>query len=114
MSKKTISITEARSELFNIADDVQKPDTQYVLTREGKPAVVLMSADEFDSIMETMEILSDPKIMEDIKKAEEEFARGEYVTWDELKKELNYKEKGNLVLADKPKKSYKAVSKNKK
>lgn len=113
MAKKTISITEARSELFNIADDVQKPDTQYVLTREGKPTMVLLSSDEFDSIMETMEILSDPELLNDIKEAEKEIADGKYVTWDELKKELNYKEKGNLILADKPQKGYGAVPKKK-
>lgn len=106
MAKKTISITEARSELFNIADDVQKPDTQYVLTREGKPAVVLMSADEFDSIMETMEILSDPKIMRDIRQAEKDYREGNYSSWEEVKKELAAMREPALVLREKPKKKY--------
>jgi prevent-host-death family protein len=113
MSKKTITITEGRKGLFKIAEEVQKPDTQYTLTVEGKPSVVLMSADEYDSLMETMEILSDPKIMADIRKAEEEYERGEYCSWEEVKKELGYREKENLVLADKPKKKYQAQSKKK-
>ena len=114
MAKKVMTITEGRRELFKIAENVQKPDTHYVVTVEGKPGLVLMSADEYDSIMETMEILSNPETMKNIKKAEKEIARGEYVTWDELKKELNYKESGNLVLADKPKKGYRAISRKKK
>jgi len=32
MAKKTITITEGRKELFKIAEEVQKPDTQYVFT----------------------------------------------------------------------------------
>ncbi len=113
MAKKTINITEGRKELFKIAEEVQKPDTQYVFTIEGKPGVVLMSANEYDSLMETMEILSNPEIMEDIKKAEEEYERGEYSTWEEVKKELGYREKEGFVLAEKPKKKYQAKPKKK-
>ena len=113
MAKKTITITEGRKELFKIAEEVQKPDTQYIFTIEGKPGVVLMSTDEYDSLMETMEILSDPKIMEDIRKAEEEYERGEYCSWEEVKKELGYREKENFVIAEKPKKKYQAKSKKK-
>ena len=110
MAKKTMTITEGRKELFKIAEEIQKPDTQYIFTREGKPGVVLMSTDEYDSLVETMEILSDPKIMEDIRKAEEEYERGEYCSWEEVKKELGYREKESFALADKPKRKYRTKS----
>src|SRR3990167_10155249 len=97
MAKKIITITEGRKKLFKIADEVQKPDTQYVFTIEGKPGVVLMSADEYDSLMETMEILSDPKLLNEIKEAEAEISRGEYVDWEDVKKELNYAPDNELV-----------------
>ena len=106
MAKKTIPITEGRKELFKIAEEVQKPDTQYVITREGKPGVVLMSAEEYDSLIETMEILSDPKIMEDIKKAEEDYREGRYSSWEEVKKELAAMKEPALVLKDKSRKKY--------
>jgi len=106
MSKKTISITEGRKRLFKIADEVQAPDTYYSFTVGGKPQVVLMSQDEFDSIMDTIEILSDPKILADIKKAEAELEAGEYTTWDEVKKELGFKRSEALILREKPKKIY--------
>lgn len=108
MSKKTISITEGRRQLFKIADEVQTPDTYYSFTVDGKPQVVLMSQDEFDSIMDTIEILSDPKILADIKKAEKELEAGEYATWDEIKKEMSFHRSEALVLREKPKKIYKA------
>lgn len=101
-----MTITEGRKELFRIAEDVQKPDTRYIFTIEGKPGVVLMSADEYDSLMETMEILSDPKIMEDIRKAEEDYRQGRYTSWEEVKKELAQMREPALVLRDKSRKKY--------
>ncbi len=109
-ANKTISITEARKRIFDIAEEVQRPDVYYTLTEKGRPKIVIMSAEEFDSLMETLEILGDPKIMESIKQAEEEYKRGEYVTLDQLKKELGYSSK-DFVLADKGKKKYKAKKK---
>lgn len=116
MAKKTISITEGRKQLFRIAEEVQRPDTYYTFTVDGKPQVVLMSQDEFNSIMDTMEILSDPKLLKDIEKAEEEFERGEYESWDDVKKELGlgeYRGRG-LLLREKPKRGYKAKKRIKK
>lgn len=112
-TKTTLSITEARKKIFDIAEWVQKPDTHYTLTENGRPKAVIMSAEEFDSLMETMEILSDPKIMKDIEKVEEEYKRGEYITWEEMKKELHQSRRPSLILADKGKTKY-TVKKSKK
>ena len=106
MAKKIIPITEGRKKLFKIAEEIQKPDTYYTFTIDGKPQVVLMSKDEFDSIMETMEILSDPEIMKDLKKADEDFKKGRYSSWEEVRKKLGFEEEPKLVLRDKPKKRY--------
>jgi prevent-host-death family protein len=113
-SKNTLSISEARKKIFKIAEEVQKPDNYYTLTEKGRPKVVILSAEEFDSIMETMEILSDPKILANIEKAEEEYKRGEYITWDAMKKEMGFQPKEGLFLFDKGKKKYSAKSKKKK
>lgn len=108
MSLKTIPITEGRKQLFRIAEDIQTPDTYYSFTVDGKPQVVLMSQSEFDYIMETMEILSDPKILADIEKAEKELEAGQYITWSDLKKEMNFSKSEAFVLKEKPKKLYTA------
>ncbi len=106
MPNKILTITQARHDLFKIAEQVQKPNNFYTLSVEGKPKVVMMSFDEFDSMIETMEILSDPKIMADIKKAEEEYEKGEYLTWEEMKKELQATSRPAMIMADKGKKKY--------
>lgn len=87
-TKTTLPISQARSKIFDIAEEVQKPDSYFVLTEKGRPKVVILSAEEFDSMLETLDILSDPHALQDIKKAEEEYRRGEYVTLDEFRKQL--------------------------
>ncbi|MEK7142905.1 MAG: type II toxin-antitoxin system Phd/YefM family antitoxin [Patescibacteria group bacterium] len=106
MAKKTITITEGRKELFRIAEEVQKPDTQFVFTVEGKPGVVLMSVDEYDSLMETMEILSNPEIIRDIRQAEKDYREGKYSSWEEVKKELALMKEPAPALRDKSRKKY--------
>lgn len=107
--KNTLSISEARKKIFKIAEETQKPGNYYTFTENGRPKVVLMSAEEFDSLMETMEILSEPKIMANIEKAEEEYKKGEYITWDEMKKELGFRPKAGSILYDRGKKKYSAT-----
>ena len=115
-TKTTLSISEARKKIFKIAKEVQKPSNYYTLTEKGRPKAVLMSADEFESLMENLEILNNPEIMNDIKKAEEEYKRGDYVILNKFKKELGYKESSvsSSFLAESPKKYYVAKGKKKK
>ena len=47
--KRTLSITEARKRIFEIIDEVQKPDTHYTLTEKGRPKAEILSVEKFDS-----------------------------------------------------------------
>jgi len=60
---KTLPLTEARKDLSKIVDEVSNVHEHVTITRQGKPAAVVMSADEFESWQETMEIMADPKAM---------------------------------------------------
>ena len=112
--KNIISITEARSNIFDIADKIQKQGNHYIFTENGKAKMAVMSAEEYDSLMEDLALANDPKFAARIKKAEDEITRGEYVTLQELEKELGIGRPANsLVLRDKSKKTYK-VDKRKK
>jgi prevent-host-death family protein len=84
MNIKTLPITEARKRIFELAEDVQVPGSSYVLTERGRSKVVLVSADEYDSWMETIEVVrAFPDLEKDIAKAESEYKRGEYVIFNE-------------------------------
>jgi antitoxin YefM len=101
MLKNTISITEARKKIFDIADEVQKPNNFYTLTERGKPKAVILSAEEFDSIAETIQVMQEfPNLKKDIEEAEKEYAKGDYITLDQLLVKEGY------VVADKSKNKY--------
>ena len=87
-SKNTITITEARKRIFQLADDVQRQSNHYTLTEKGKPKAILMSADEFESWMETLEVMHEfPNILEDMKEADEDYKHGRVISLDDLLKE---------------------------
>jgi len=106
-SKHTIPISEARKRIFDIAEDVQKPGQYYTLTEKGRAKAVVMSADEFESLMETMEVLAEfPDLPKDIAQVDRDIKSGKYKTYTTLEQILA---REGYVLADKSKKSY-AVS----
>lgn len=112
--KNIISITEARSNIFDIAEKIQKPGNHYIFTENGKAKMAVMSAEEYDSLMEDLALAKDPKFAAKIKKIEEEIARGEYVTLQDFEKELGIVRPTNsLVLRDKAKKPYNANKRRK-
>ena len=104
-TKTTISITEGRKRLFDIADEVQTPNKVYTLTSEGKPKVVIMSAEEYESMIETMEVERIfPDLDKDVAEAEGAFRTGEHRKWSTLE-DLERKW-GFVGVADKSKKKY--------
>lgn len=87
--RKILSITKAREDLPSLVNQAKNDLDEYVITVNGSPAVILLSFDEYESWRETMEILSDPEELKDIRQGEKDIAEGNYVTLEELKKELN-------------------------
>jgi antitoxin YefM len=65
---ETLSLSEAKMKLSELIERVQTTDTEVVITKNGRPAAVLVSPDEFDGWKETIEIKSDKELMTEIKK----------------------------------------------
>jgi len=82
--KHTISASKARQNLAEVIEQVDKTGARYTLTVNGTPKVVLINAEELESLQETLDILSDPKILSRIRKAEKELADGKSLNIDEL------------------------------
>lgn len=106
-SGNTLSITNARNNFFKITDRVQKSGDVFTLTERGRPKVVVMSADEFDSWQETLEIMNDTELIKDIKEAKEDFKKGNYTTMEEVFA------KEDFIMADKSNVKYVSSSINK-
>jgi prevent-host-death family protein len=64
---KTLSLSEAKMKLSELVDKVQRMDEEVIITRNGRPAAVLISPDELESMRETLEIKADRDLMEEIR-----------------------------------------------
>ena len=84
----TIPLAEARAQLSRLVDEAVRTHERIEVTRKGRRAAVIMSADDYDSIMETLDILSDPDLMREVREAEVELAAGEFATLDEVADDL--------------------------
>lgn len=75
-------LTEARSRLSEIVEDVVATGSDFVITKHGRPAAVVVGYDEYESLLETLNILSDPETMAALALAEADLARGNLVDLD--------------------------------
>ena len=99
-----LPISEARKKIFKIAEDVQKPFRRYTLTAKGKPKAVIMSAEEFESWQETLEVMKEfPNLKKDIKQVKKECKSGKYKNYITLE---NLLEKEGFIIHDKTKDKY--------
>jgi len=65
---KTLSVSEAKMKLSGLVEEVRAADEEIVITKNGSPAAVLISPDEFESLKETAAVRSDVALMSEIRK----------------------------------------------
>lgn len=110
-TKTTLSVSDARKNIFSIIDQVSKLGSVFTLTEKGKPKAVIMSAEEFESWVETFEVMRDfPNLTKTIREVERDIKNGAYKTYPTLE-EVMLEHRGYAV-AEK-KKKYGLSNKNK-
>ncbi len=85
---KTVPVRELRSNLSKLLSDVADRRDHVLVTRNGRPAAVLVPIDEYDALEETAEVLSDPDALAALEAGLSELERGETITLDDLRREL--------------------------
>jgi antitoxin YefM len=85
---KTVPFSEARARLTELLDEVELKHEHVVITRNGRPAGVVLAPDEYEALRETLEILSDEETMDALRRSDEDVAAGRVTGWDEVKREL--------------------------
>lgn len=109
--KNIISTTEARRNIFKLTEAVQKPGNYYVLTENGQSKVVLLSADEYDSLLATIDaLIEDPDLPQLKAEADEAVRTGDfsnYISFDDFLKEEGFvvAEKGGQYVVQRATKS---------
>ena len=82
---KTLSLSEVKMKLSELVDRVRSTDEEVVITKNGRPAAVLVSAEDFESWKETIEILSSNDLMDEIRRGLAALGKGSKIyTLEEL------------------------------
>ena len=83
---KTLPLAEAKAQLSRLVDRLAKTEEEILITRNGRPAAVLVSPDEYESWKETRAIQSDREFMREIRRGLRELKkkRGRVYTLEQL------------------------------
>ncbi len=88
MYMTTLPLAEVRAQLSRLVEEAERTHQRIEVTKNGRRAAVLLSVDDYDSLIETLEILGDPEAMAEIRESERAGARGEVYSLDEVQAEM--------------------------
>lgn len=91
----TIPLAEARAQLSRIIDEAVRTHQRVEITRNGVRSAVVLSADDYDSLMETMDILADADLVRELGTALAELDAGEELSTDDVLSALPAARRGN-------------------
>jgi prevent-host-death family protein len=81
---RTLPLSEVKTRLPELIAGVDEREEEVVVTKNGRPAAILINVREYERLKETIEVLSDPELMKQIRQSEAFYASG--------KKGLSYEE----------------------
>jgi prevent-host-death family protein len=85
----TLPLADVKARLSELISRVEREQDQITVTRNGRPAAVVVSIDEWESLQETLEVLSDPEAVAAIAESREATARGEVYTTADILADLS-------------------------
>lgn len=71
-----------------MVDEAERTHQRVEITKNGRRAAVLLSVDDYDSLIETLEILGDSETMAEIRESERAATRGEVYSLDEVEAQM--------------------------
>lgn len=85
---KSVTLKELRPKLPKIINEIDSKMDRFIITKRGKAVALVMSIDDYESLLETLDVLSDKKLMSKIKKAEADIRKGDVKGLDRIEKEM--------------------------
>jgi antitoxin YefM len=81
----TLSVADARANFSKVVESAAVTHERFEVTRNGARVAVLLGADDYDSLLETVAILSDSQALDAIRTGLADLAAGETVSVDEVR-----------------------------
>jgi antitoxin YefM len=78
----TIPLADAKARLSAVLDEVRDTHDRVVITRNGRPEAVIMSVSDLEALEETLDLLSTPGALDEVRAAEAEITHGEAIGAD--------------------------------
>lgn len=85
----TLPVADARSHLSKLIDEAASTHERFEITRNGRRAAVLLSADDYDALQETVAALSDPALLAAHHEGSEAINAGDYLDADQLDRAMH-------------------------
>ena len=85
---KQMSISETRRRITSLENELSYDET-IAVTNHGKEVFALLRWDTYESIAETLEIISDEELLADLKKGIRQIENNELIDFEDFKKSLN-------------------------
>ena len=82
-----LPVTKVKRHLLDILKRMEEEESTIAVTRNGEPVGIMMSLARYDALMETIDILSDTKILESLEKSKEDFKAGRVFSHEDVWKE---------------------------
>jgi antitoxin YefM len=84
----TIPLADAKARLSAVLDEVRDTHERVVITRNGRPEAVIIAVSDLEALEATLELLSTPGAVEQIRQAEADIATGHAIDADELRRQM--------------------------
>jgi antitoxin YefM len=84
----TQSLAAVKAHFSKVIDEVAATHERVTVTKNGSPVAVILAVEDYDSMMETLEILSDGSAVAEIRKAEQQMAEGDVFDEEQVRAAL--------------------------
>ncbi|WP_228255027.1 type II toxin-antitoxin system Phd/YefM family antitoxin [Ornithinimicrobium avium] len=73
----SMALRDVKNRLSEVVDQVEREHDRVVITRHGKPVAVVISADDLESLEETLKVVSRPRLISQVRDSLAELVAGE-------------------------------------
>ena len=83
---ETLPLAQIKARLSEVVDKVEGQHERIILTRNGRPAAVLISPEDLEALEDTLDLLSDPSALAEIERAREDLRAGKGLDAETLRR----------------------------